>query len=474
MARLWTVSFLILFINATVSHGAQNCLDFDGSDQVDIDHDASLNMGTGGITIEAWIKTSADTPSGYFPRIVSKDRYGNGRGFNLFIAHNSNKIAFEIWYDGNWYGVWGYVVNDGNWHHVIGRRSGTRVSVFKDGSEMAMTYPGASSNINNSATLTLANSEAGDAFFTGKIDEVRIWNTARSIEDIERDMFKELDGTEPGLKAYFQFNESSGTVLPDLTSNGNDGTLTGMNPAEDWIGSVAPIATETTEDLLDVRGVWAGKKNNFSSIMTIRDLDLSGADRIVFGHTPDTLAFGSQNVPPGLMSRISRVWRIEEWGDLVGDVIFDISGYGSRNEYFRVLVDNDEDFSDATILAGLSTSSDFTVSNHSFMDTCFYTLALAGLDTMALEVELIAVDTVRVSWDLIAGATEFDLYRSLYPFFSTSGTPWQTVVSPMNYVDSSDGVEDPDMNYYIIGRARNTTHTSSESNTVGDFEYDLP
>jgi hypothetical protein len=66
----------------------------------------------------------------------------------------------------------------------------------------------------------------------GDIDEVRIWNVARSREQILSTMNESLTGNEPGLVAYYNFNEGVGggnntgvTTLPDLTRNGHDGQL---------------------------------------------------------------------------------------------------------------------------------------------------------------------------------------------------------------------------------------------------------
>lgn len=66
---------------------------------------------------------------------------------------------------------------------------------------------------------------SGDAYFDGHLDEVRIWNHVRSQTQIQSSMNCELTGSESGLQAYYQFNESSGTNLPDITANGNNGTL---------------------------------------------------------------------------------------------------------------------------------------------------------------------------------------------------------------------------------------------------------
>ncbi len=61
--------------------------------------------------------------------------------------------------------------------------------------------------------------------FYGALDEVRIWNVARTEEEISAYMFKELNGDEEALVAYYNFNTAEDVSVPDMSGNGNNGTL---------------------------------------------------------------------------------------------------------------------------------------------------------------------------------------------------------------------------------------------------------
>lgn len=64
-----------------------------------------------------------------------------------------------------------------------------------------------------------------DQFFTGEIDEVRVWNTARKRDQIERYMNHRLEGNEFGLKAYYPFETYSEVAgVPLLTASMQDCT----------------------------------------------------------------------------------------------------------------------------------------------------------------------------------------------------------------------------------------------------------
>src|SRR5688572_27138706 len=69
-------------------------------------------------------------------------------------------------------------------------------------------------------------------FYNGRIDDLRIWSTVRTLSEIQANMNMELTGSESGLIAYYDFNQGSPglnnaglTTLYDLTSANLDGEL---------------------------------------------------------------------------------------------------------------------------------------------------------------------------------------------------------------------------------------------------------
>lgn len=57
----------------------------------------------------------------------------------------------------------------------------------------------------------------------GEICEVRVWNVARSQQEIFDNMYNIEDPTNtPGLQAYWKFNEGEGDMAKDYTGHGND------------------------------------------------------------------------------------------------------------------------------------------------------------------------------------------------------------------------------------------------------------
>ena len=56
----------------------------------------------------------------------------------------------------------------------------------------------------------------------GDITEVRVWNVARTEQEIWENMY-DVDPQTPGLIGYWKFDEGEGNVIRDWTGNGNDG-----------------------------------------------------------------------------------------------------------------------------------------------------------------------------------------------------------------------------------------------------------
>jgi hypothetical protein len=85
-----------------------------------------------------------------------------------------------------------------------------------------------------------AATEFGTAGFDGKIDEFRVWNVFRSEADIKRDMKVILKGKEPGLVAYYHFDEGTGMTAADATGNAGHAAMMVSAAKPKWAESDIP------------------------------------------------------------------------------------------------------------------------------------------------------------------------------------------------------------------------------------------
>jgi signal transduction histidine kinase/CheY-like chemotaxis protein/ligand-binding sensor domain-containing protein len=66
-----------------------------------------------------------------------------------------------------------------------------------------------------------------DEFFKGQMDEVRVWSTERTAEEILANMDTKLIGSEPGLVGLWDFNSGTKEIVSDLSPNRNHAQLKG-------------------------------------------------------------------------------------------------------------------------------------------------------------------------------------------------------------------------------------------------------
>ena len=96
----------------------------------------------------------------------------------------------------------------------------------------------------NMGPITLGSSASS---YHGTMDDVRYWDHARSQDEILQAMYQELSGKEPGLAAYYNFNNgipvgdnTARSLVPDASDNGHDGTLSGFTKTgfgSNWVSS---------------------------------------------------------------------------------------------------------------------------------------------------------------------------------------------------------------------------------------------
>lgn len=116
------------------------------------------------------------------------------------------------------------------WVHISLVHSNGILRVYKNGMEVGSIFSGTTEQPYTGGLPILhlggiiVNSNANSTF-RGVIDEVQIWNTARTASQITADMYQILSGSETGLKAYYRMSDGSGLILSDDSIYDWDGTL---------------------------------------------------------------------------------------------------------------------------------------------------------------------------------------------------------------------------------------------------------
>ena len=182
-------------------------------------------------TMEAWFK--ADDVSGSAERHLF--RFDGGG--QLYIV---NDVL-------NGSAGYGATISANTWYHVAYVRTASSTTVYLDGALYASA--GADPGSSNVLFLGAVNDYTQSSHFSGKMDEFRLWDVARTQAEIQANKDKELTGNEAGLVIYYDFNNGSGnsSVTDRAGAGGNDdGTLYRME-SSDWVTDTpAPLPVELT------------------------------------------------------------------------------------------------------------------------------------------------------------------------------------------------------------------------------------
>ena len=111
--------------------------------------------------------------------------------------------------------------NANGWHHFALTWNGSQTRWYWNG--VPLGNPRVSAGVNVAAANHRIGSRPGGEFFHGHMDEIRVWSVARSAAEIAGDFQRELNGDEPGLVAYWNFESDLG----DRAGGNNNGTPIG-------------------------------------------------------------------------------------------------------------------------------------------------------------------------------------------------------------------------------------------------------
>ncbi|MFQ6611425.1 MAG: LamG domain-containing protein, partial [Fidelibacterota bacterium] len=175
-------------------------------------------------------------------------------GFDLSVAADG-KLYGTIYYLGNQYFVFSNnTLAVGEWNHVAMSWIGDGDLTLYINGEYEGSFNAPIGSITNTAPVKIGvMSWNNTRYFNGQIDVVRMWGTARSQIEILSGMYGRMDVNEAGLVSAWRMDEGSGTVVSDLTSNNNDGTLSGgtwevVDPAVTSNTSTAFITIQPVND----------------------------------------------------------------------------------------------------------------------------------------------------------------------------------------------------------------------------------
>lgn len=229
--------------NATLTTGKfGNGGNFAGdNDYVSIAESTSLQPGTQ-MTISAWVKADALASD-----ISLIDKTNNGYGFALKL--NSGTPQFRNGTGAAYSDLSATsTISTGVWYHLVGTLdSAGNKRIYINGS-LSNISSGETFN-GNSTSVPLKFGVRTAAYYTGQLDEARIYNRALSADEVSQ-----LYNFAPGPVGYWKMDEGSGSTALDSSGNGNNATWIGSG--EHWqTGKFGKSALYNGSDYLEVSGL---------------------------------------------------------------------------------------------------------------------------------------------------------------------------------------------------------------------------
>lgn len=221
-------------------------LSFDGGDDFveGPKSDALRNMTA--LTVEIWVRPNAVNQN-YVALAYDGESFGAYR-----MSMVGQKTTFFISDGSSWQGVTqSSTLSLNTWSHIAGVWEGGTLKVYVNGvldatATTTITALGAGANTDHKLRIG-GSGGAQIPRLSGSLDDLRIWNVARTATQIAETKDCELKGNETGLVAYYNFNQGTAgqpnsglNTLPDGTANGRNGTLTNFALSGTTSNWVAP------------------------------------------------------------------------------------------------------------------------------------------------------------------------------------------------------------------------------------------
>lgn len=215
-----------------------SALVFDGKDQRATD--ATLTWNGGAVTVEYWTYVKRATLKQSTTFMVGE----NDNSGNRFQAH-------APWEDGNLYWDYGNIGDKGRisasfsryfdqWVHLAFVSDGSAFKAIYINGELAAS--GAEASAPTGLKKLTIGGMIGNGAFNGSVDEFRIWNVARTADEIRSSMFRRAPrGSEASkVVGWWRMDENAGTTSKDAVKN----RVLTLSAASMWTKSGATIACE--------------------------------------------------------------------------------------------------------------------------------------------------------------------------------------------------------------------------------------
>jgi hypothetical protein len=202
---------------------------------------------TGAFTFEAWVSISNNAAGEDCRSIAGKNWQ---EAWWIGLCNVGGKPTLRSYLKGSTSAKNGGQIEPGRWTHIAVVFTGTERRHYING-ELAATFAEAGPLTTSTAQMRIGSDVSWAPTPTGAIDEVRLWNVARTEAQLRANFNHEITTPETGLVAVWPFNGNAADVIGP-----HDGATTGTGVAF-LTFPVAPNCGATTATSLCLRNRFA-------------------------------------------------------------------------------------------------------------------------------------------------------------------------------------------------------------------------
>ena len=356
-----------------------SALQFSGSNYVEVPDSSSLDLSSQ-VTITAWINPSS---IGSYNRIVAKSYTSNTLPYTMYglLFDNANHLRLEVATSGTQNEVNGVTTIPTNvWTFVAGTYDGSTMKIYVNGNlDNSYSHSGLI-DIDN-MPLSIGRSGFGSNYFTGKIDEIKIWNRALTADEIKKEygVNKCSDGTAYGSCSNTNrpsWCDTSGNLIPNQcgATRHNCSCQTGqICQADGYCLQSSTTTTTTTFTTTTTATTTTTTTTTTSTTTTTTTIPMNPTGYWKFDEGSGSTAFDSSgNDNDGLvkasgMNQISNPsFELDKqnWETGIGDwqIVTDIKYHGSKSSRFQDLTGDADDERSDVVYIPVNSGQKITVS----------------------------------------------------------------------------------------------------------------
>ncbi|MES2559121.1 MAG: LamG-like jellyroll fold domain-containing protein [Bacteroidota bacterium] len=219
-----TVTYVFTVADINTSTNSGNHIVLNGTNQsATVANNGSLDFSGSMLTLEAW----ANPGTSGFKYILSREQSSGVSQYDLYMNLLGNIIFKVKTLNGTDSVVSATTIPVLSHSHIAGVYDGTNLILYING-EVAGTKPLSGTLMFSGNPLFIGQSFTGAAtsFWGGSLDDVKIWDTARTESQIRSGLHtRTANFASPFLKGYWRMDEAGGAYIADAAGNCNNGII---------------------------------------------------------------------------------------------------------------------------------------------------------------------------------------------------------------------------------------------------------